>query len=248
MSRPLRIGISACFFHADPQRPIFKGKTLQYVEQSIARWVLAEGVLAYLIPSPEKDVAPFAEDLDGLVLEGGSDVSPTSYGEKPIRPEWAGDRVRDDYETALFKEFVARKKPVLGICRGLQLLNVALGGSLYQDIAFQLPDAKTHRDWNVYDQLFHPITIEPTSLLAKLSGAKVAKVNTVHHQAIKSLGRDLVVEAKSEGDGIIEAVRWKGPAWVYAVQWHPEFQTSSDLLDTRPLLREFLKEAAASRA
>ena len=101
----IKVGISACFFHADPTRPIFTGKTLQYVEQSIAHWVMSSGAIAVMIPSPAGDtqrgdvtLGDNADWLDALVLEGGSDVSPTSYGETPLQPKWAGDRIRDDFE------------------------------------------------------------------------------------------------------------------------------------------------------
>jgi putative glutamine amidotransferase len=244
----LRIGLSACFFHSDPKRPIFKGKTLQYLEQSIAHWVMSEGAMVYMIPSPapgQLGLAEYARDLDGLVLQGGSDVAPESYGEKPLKPEWSGDRVRDVYESALFKEFHAAGKPVLGICRGLQLLNVALGGTLIQDIATQVPKSVTHRDWEIYDQLLHELAPEPGSLVARAAAGKPAKVNSVHHQGIQKLAPGLAVEARCQADGMIEAVRGTAGAWVYAVQWHPEFQDPRDssLLDCKPILREFLKHA-----
>ena len=146
MSERLKIGISACFFHADPARPIFTGKTLQYIEQSVAHWVGSQGALPVMIPSPAGEtsrgavaLADYAGWLDGLVLMGGSDVWPGSYGEEPMNPKWSGDRVRDEYETALTKAFVAAGKPVFGVCRGLQLLNVAFGGTLLQDIGTQQP-------------------------------------------------------------------------------------------------------------
>ena len=254
VTRPLRIGISACFFHADPTRPVFKGKTLLYLEESLVHWVMGQDVLAYLIPSVAHDsplpMAKQVQDLDALVLQGGSDVSPTTYGEAPLKPEWAGDHVRDLYEMSLIREFVRVGKPVLGICRGLQILNVAYGGTLYQDIATQLPEALNHRNWDIYDQNFHNILFEPGSEIAKLyPGSTVAKVNTVHHQAIKALGKDLVIEARSEVDGLVEAIRLKGSASVYAIQWHPEFQHPGDLslLSGTPILFEFLKEARRRR-
>src|SRR5258708_37572975 len=95
----LKIGFSACFFHADASRPIFKGKTLLYMEESLAHWVMSEGDLAYMIPIPAQKGGPtlasLVEPLDGLVLQGGSDVSPQSYGEAPLDPAWNGDFVRD---------------------------------------------------------------------------------------------------------------------------------------------------------
>lgn len=243
----LRIGISSCFFHADPLRPIFKGKTLVYLEQSLGNWVMSEGVLAYLVP-PEPPVGPKLSDLvemfDGIVLQGGSDVSPKNYGEEPLKPEWAGDYVRDQYEIALVKECLARRKPLLGICRGAQLLNVALGGSLYQDIATQVPKARNHRDWAIYDQNFHHIHIVPgTKLAALYPHPGPGKINTVHHQAVKDVAPTLKVEATCVEDGIVEALRYTGDSYAVALQWHPEFQDPSDksLLDGKPVLREFLE-------
>ena len=253
MSAPLRIGFSACFFHADPTRPIFKGKTLLYWEESLAHWVLSEGVLGFLIPTLPTGFSlnEMVSHLDGLVLQGGADVSPRSYGEEPLKPEWAGDKVRDDYEIALVKAFLAAKKPILGICRGAQLLNVAFGGTLYQDIETQVPEARQHRDWHVYDQNYHHIDFEKGSSLERLfPGTKTARVNTVHHQAVRDLGKNLKIEARAEEDGVIEAIRYTGDSYVFAFQWHPEFQDPLDptLLDGKPILREFLSEAQKRRA
>lgn len=247
--KALRIGFSACFFHPDPQRPIFKGKTLLYLEQSIARWVMAQGALAYLIPAPAAgspvDLAALAQPLDGLVLQGGSDLSPLSYGEQPLKAEWTGDAVRDAYEIALVKAFRHQGKPVLGVCRGLQLLNVAFGGSLYQDLATQAQDAGgiQHRDWERYDQNTHALRL--SGHLAALAGASQARVNSVHHQGVKKLGAGLLVEAESQPDGLVEAFRAKEGPHLFAVQWHPEFQDPGDaaLLDSSGFLKEFLGAA-----
>lgn len=245
----LCIGVSACFFHADPLRPIFKGKTLEYVEQSMAHYVMRQGALAYLLPTPPPGggvvLADLVARMDGLVLQGGSDCSPTSYGEEPLDPRWSGDRFRDDYETALVHEFVRQGKPVLGICRGLQLLNVAFGGTLYQDIETQLPGALQHRDWDIYDGNHHDVMVADGTELAAIYGAGLHRINSVHHQSIKDVASGFVVEATCPDDGVIEAVRFASDeAWVYAVQWHPEFQTVGDgLLDPDPLMRAFLTQA-----
>jgi putative glutamine amidotransferase len=250
--RPLRIGVSACFFHKDPKRPVFKGKTLLYLEESLAQWVMRDGTAhAYLIPSsPKERIAAIAAEFDGLLLQGGSDVAPETYGETPMKPEWSGDAVRDQYEIALVEEFVARRKPVLGVCRGAQIVNVAFGGTLYQDVTTQVPASRVHRDWEIYDQNFHEVAFEPGSQLSRLyEGLSFARVNSVHHQAVKVLGRDLVVEARSVEDGIIEAVRGTTPGYVFAVQWHPEFQDPADrrLLPTDPILEDFFEAMKETR-
>jgi putative glutamine amidotransferase len=253
----LKIGVSACFFHADPKRPIFTGKTLQYMEQSIGDWVMSSGALAVMIPHPmgetrrgDVTLDHYAMWLDGLVLQGGSDVWPGSYGETPLRDQWSGDRVRDEYEKALVLAFTNAGKPVFGVCRGLQLLNVAFGGTLYQDIATQHPQALVHRDAVLYDRNFHDIELLPGSRLAALyPGLQRAKVSSVHHQAIKDLAPGMVVEARCPDDGMIEAVRRPGPGFVAAVQWHPEFHRSDEgTLDDSPMLEDFLAAARAAQA
>jgi putative glutamine amidotransferase len=181
--------------------------------------------------------------LDGLVLQGGADIAPETYGESPLNPSWGGDRIRDRYEIALFEEFVRQGKPVFGVCRGCQLINVALGGTLFQDINTQLPDTLEHRCERRYDKNFHAMRVLEGSWLSRLyPGADLARINTIHHQAVKALGKGLVVEAVSEPDGIVEALRWEGPSFVLGVQWHPEFMDPADpeLLDGRPLLEAFL--------
>jgi gamma-glutamyl-gamma-aminobutyrate hydrolase PuuD len=154
MSAPtLKIGVSARILHPQPGALGLQSKTLQYLEQSAAHWVMSRDVLVLMVPTVDKDgllhrsnirLADYARHLDGLVLQGGADVSPSSYGESPLREAWAGDRLRDEYEMELLQEFIEAGKPVLGICRGAQLINVAFGGTLYQDIATQLPEAGAH--------------------------------------------------------------------------------------------------------
>jgi len=197
------------------------------------------------------------------VLEGGSDMWPGSYGEEPLRPEWTGDRIRDQYEIALLRAFVDAGKPVLGICRGLQVINVAFGGTLYQDIATQLPGAIEHRNARLYDQNFHTIEVVPGTRLAELyphpgftapdRPSPHYVVNSVHHQGIKDLAPYFEIEARCPNDGVIEAIRHtsRGPvkSYVAAVQWHPEFHdwNNAAILAGEPLLSDFLAAAHAAR-
>ncbi len=261
MNKPLKIGLSPRFLHNVPTELGFRGKTLQYLEQSIAHWLMTADALVFMIPSIEGGglirrgnirIADYVAELDGLLLQGGTDVSPLTYGETSLKPEWDGDRIRDMYEIDLLQEFVSAGKPVLGICRGLQLINVAFGGTLYQDILAQGgADLLHHHNPKAYDQNYHAITFVAGSGLAKLyPELGSVRVNSIHHQAVKTLGKNLVSEALSVPDGVIEAIRWHGPSHVVGVQWHPEFHDPADtsLLDGNPLLLEFLAEAEKARA
>jgi putative glutamine amidotransferase len=264
MSRPLIIGISARIHH--PVGPVLDlggvyTKTLHFLEQSVAHWVLSKHVLVVMIPAIESEgliersevsLAAYAEQLDGLVLQGGADVAPETYGETPLHPEWAGDRVRDRYEIDLFNAFVADRKPILGICRGCQLINVALGGTLFQDIPTQVPDSISHRDTAVYEKQLHAINLVQGTHLAELyPGRRNAMINSIHHQAVKGLGDNLVIEALGVPDGIVEAIRWRGPSYVFGMQWHPEFLDLHSLdqaqLEGEPILRDFLDAARERR-
>jgi putative glutamine amidotransferase len=256
--RTLRIGVSARIFHPEPGAKGLRGKTLQYLEESIAHWVMSRDVLVFMIPTVGHQgmlhpsnirLRDYAKHLDGLLLQGGADVSPQSYTEAATRHEWPGDRVRDMYELELLHEFIESGKPVLGVCRGCQLINVAFGGTLYQDIATDVPTAGVHVN-DQYDQHRHPIRFPDGSTLVNMfPGHREALVNSIHHQAVKTIGRDLNIEAVSAHDGIIEAVRYRRAPFVMGVQWHPEFHRAGgdELLDCTPLLDTFLRVARETR-
>ncbi|MDY7577017.1 type 1 glutamine amidotransferase [Herbaspirillum sp. RTI4] len=258
LHRTLKIGISARIFHPEPGGQGLRGRTLQYLEESIAQWVMSRDVLVFMIPTVNTNgkvhpshirLRDYAKHLDGLVLQGGADVSPQSYSEEATRPEWNGDRVRDMYELELLHEFVEAGKPVLGICRGCQLINVAFGGTLYQDIASDVPSAIVHVN-NEYDRNHHELYFPPGSTLSGLllSGSKLV-VNSIHHQAVKDLGRDLSIEAISCDDNITEAIRYRKAPFVMGLQWHPEFHRAGgpELLDCTPILDSFLRAARETR-
>ncbi len=231
----IKIGVSPRLLHPQPgARGVFS-KMLHYVEDGIAQWLQSRDALLFVLPLSQR-AADYAQPLDGLVLQGGADISPRAYGEQPLKAEWAGDPVRDGYEIELVRAFTAAGRPVLGICRGAQLINVALGGSLHQDVPAHRTDD--------YDLHAHEVRLEPGSGLARLYGATgPRRVVSIHHQAIKRLAPGLVIEARAE-DGVIEAVRGTGASYLCAVQWHPEFHGGREgFLDGGPLLDEFLKAA-----
>ena len=258
MRRTLRIGVSARIFHPEPGSIGLRSKNLQYLEESIAQWVMSRDVLVFMVPTVNTNgllhpsnitLRHYARHLDGLVLQGGADVSPQTYSENATRPEWVGDRARDVYELELLHEFVDAGKPVLGICRGCQLINVAFGGTLYQDVATNLPEALAHVHTD-YDAHRHAIVFPPGSSLAHMfPNAQRPVVNSIHHQAVKDLGRDIMIEAISDPDGIVEAIRYQRANVVMGLQWHPEFHRAGgvDLLDCTPILDNFLRAARETR-
>ena len=227
--RPLRIGLSARIYHPLPGATGLQSKSLQYLEQSVAHWVMSREVMVFMIPSVSGD---------GIV-----------HRSSILQAEWAGDRLRDAYEMELLHEFMEAGRPVLGICRGAQLINVALGGTLYQDIATQYEAPQIHVNED-YDKHAHNIIWEAGSGLAKLYPEPgSSKVISIHHQAIKAPGKGLRVEARSAEDGLIEAIRLEGKPYVLGLQWHPEFHPpgAPDLLNCNPILDEFLSAARGRR-
>ena len=226
----LKIGIPSCFQYPDLDRLVFGAKTLCYIEKDMARYMVRPDVMPILIPDlAAADLKRFLDELDGFVFMGGTDLAPETYQEQPIG-RWKGDPVRDEFELGIMDYAMKGEKPILGICRGHQLMNAYFGGTLYQDIQTQRPEALKHRDAQIYDQLNHEIHFTKGKLLERIhAGEKSNKVNTIHHQAIKDLGKDLEVLAISPEDGIIEAIQWKKApeGKVMSVQWHPEFHYNS---------------------
>lgn len=178
-----------------------------------------------LVLSPLSGVAhtgTLLDAMDGLVLTGGEDMDPALYGQAPHPQLGNVDPVRDAFELALFRDAEARGMPVLAICRGIQLVNVALGGTLWQDIPSERPDALDHSPSSARDSRTHPVELVAGSRLAKALGTSRCDVNSFHHQSIRDLAPGLVITARAP-DGEIEGVeRARSDPWLLAVQWHPE--------------------------
>lgn len=243
----IKLGVSACFMYPDPDRSVFGHKTLTYLERDMSRFLSKQGVMPVLLPDVAwEQLESYLKEMDGFVFQGGSDISPQSYHEMMIENgRWPGDYYRDQYELKIMDWAFKNKKPVLAICRGFQLANIYFGGTLYQDLRLQTQTEVEHRNAELYDKVFHEVECGPDSLLEKIYGKKNLSVNSVHHQGIKTLGKDLVVDAVCPKDQLIEAFHHKNMKdhFVLAVQWHPEFSHTNqdEVISPEPLLNYFLE-------
>ena len=167
------------------------------------------------------DLDKYLDSIDGIIFTGGEDISPLLFGENPIKEVDTICYDRDKIELELFKRAYNRGMPILGICRGLQLINVALGGTLYQDINRQLPNSLGHISTYNIEGGYHSIDIIDDTILYDILGKEKINVNSQHHQSVKELGKNLRVNALSS-DGIIEGIETTTGNFVLGVQFHPE--------------------------
>src|SRR5699024_2541433 len=181
------------------------------------------GGLPLILPYGTKNVPTLlAQHIDGLYITGGYDIDPHYFNEEPHPQLGQIDPLRDKFELALVHEMIALKKPILGICRGSQIINVALGGTMYQDLSSQKGEPLIQHIQNrPLHYPSHYIKVEKSSFLYRIVKHNNIKVNSNHHQANNQLGRNLRVSAISE-DGVIEAIEREGELFVIGVQWHPE--------------------------
>ncbi len=237
-----------------PARPII-GIPMQTQNTSDAFWVMRKpyvdalrnaGAIPWVIPLLADDPETLREifdRLDGLFLAGGADVSPTRYGEAAKPYLGATDPERDAVETAFVRMSLDARLPIFAVCRGLQLLNVACGGSLHQDIRAEVPAAIKHdyfaADLHIRTACVHDIAVKAGTRIADIFGSASLSVNSMHHQAIKELAPNLIASAFAP-DGIIEAVEAKA-SFAIGVQWHPE-----ELAATDPAMRRLFEAFTAA--
>ena len=215
MKRPL-IGITP--YNSDESLPHRFGIACNYMES-----VLRAGGLPVILPfvTASEEIAPYLELCDGFLLSGGVDIDPALYGEEKLEACGTVSKRRDAFEMAFIPAALSCGKPILGICRGVQSLNVVLGGSLYQDINTQFPITAEHRMQEPVNVVGHAVKIVAGTPLEAIGGKDQYMVNSYHHQAVKKLGKGLEIMAYSE-DGLIEGVYMPARKFVLGVQWHPE--------------------------
>ncbi len=235
-----RIGIP-CQFNdeANTRRHV----TLISQNASYVQCVIDAGGVSLPIPPtlPDAMLREIYEDLDGLLLAGGVDMGPALYGEPPHARLGRQDPARDHVELELTRWALADGLPLFGICRGIQMLNVAAGGSLYQDISSQVEGALQHPNGKApRDAITHTVRVTPGSKLHAILGEAEVGVNSLHHQAVKRIAAGFIVTAESP-DGLVEAMEGVDQPFCLAVQWHPEELT--ELPGMRALFRAFVEAA-----
>jgi putative glutamine amidotransferase len=222
-----------------------KGERLtHFLNQAYAQAIEEAGGKALYFP-PFSSPGMMAETLsmiDGLVLTGGADIHPSYYGEEIVAPVFLSPTQRTDFDLEFFRAALQAGKAILAICHGMQIVNVALGGTLFQDIPSQIPRAIEHRGKDGRGAIRHPVRIKKESRLTEILGGRFEiEVPSIHHQAVKGLGTDLRVSAEAP-DGLVEGVELPGNPRFIGVQWHPEEELESE--PTRRLFRTLIEMAS----
>jgi putative glutamine amidotransferase len=221
MTRPV-IGITSSQLVESASHGTF---TRHSITKDYSDAVLATGGVPIILPFYVDTAEDVFALVDGIILSGGSDLDPALFGETDLHPE-TYDIIpeRDESELGLARLAIERDKPLLGICRGIQVMNVALGGSLYQDVPSQFSDAVAHRQQKreiTPDEPGHTVAAAAGSALERIYGSNLVLVNSFHHQAVKDVAPGMVATGWSE-DGLIEAIEYPGSSFAIGVQWHPE--------------------------
>lgn len=208
------------------------------------RGVQRAGGIAVVLPPWDTDVALLLAGLDGIILSGGADVDPSLYDSAGHPTVYDVDTGRDAGEIEMIRHAIAHNLPLLGICRGAQLLNVALGGTLIEHLPDYVGEQVRHRD-SPPGVAYHSVRLAPDSHLVQIVGEVEPRIASWHHQAIRKVAPDLVAVAWA-ADGTVEAVEMPSHAWMVAVQWHPELTAADDPAQQR--LFDGLVQAARSRS
>jgi len=203
------------------------------------------GLPLILAPGKPADAPDLLDRLDALLLSGGSDIDPALYGRPPHAKLGRVIRERDEFELALCREALRRDLPILAICRGQQVLNVATGGTLLQDLPSDLGSMVEHDPKGQRWQVAHEVKVRAGTQLREILGRDIVPVNSFHHQAVDEVGEGVVVSARAAGDDVVEAIEMPGHRFVLGVQWHPESFWGRPESTFRPL---FAALTSATRA
>ena len=204
--------------------------------------IMASGGIPLIVPmkTGEDELEQLCEVADGFLFAGGVDIDPKYFGEEKLNDTVVIDEIRDTLEIAAMKYVERSGKPVIGICRGIQSVNVGLGGSLWQDIPAQIEGALCHMQKVPGSETTHEVTVKPGTRLYGITGAEKIMTNSFHHQSVKTPGRNLTVSAVTS-DGIIEALESSDDRFIMLFQWHPEFTATTDRISAG-IFDAFVKE------
>ena len=206
--------------------PLYDDRLMSYwMIPGYMKGVQACGGIPVILPltNKEEDMEEIMSRLDGFLITGGPDIDPRLYGEEVVIESGILTPNRDHTEMSVLKKAIAMNKPVLGICRGMQIMNVAMGGTLYQDLASQHPEDCDHTMPKPAIKPYHDVDIMKDTPLYQWIGQEVLGVNTLHHQAVKDLAEGLKVQAISKGGDLVESFWAPEMKFYCGVQWHPEF-------------------------
>ncbi len=214
-----------------------------WITPEYLRWVELAGAVPMLLPLTERteDIAVLLRHCDGVLLTGGHDVDPSYYGAERLEACGPACTRRDEMEFAILRYCLEHGKPVFGICRGLQVMNVFFGGTLWQDLPSERPTDVQHGMQPPYDRAVHTVQAVAETHIGAILGEMVYPVNSLHHQAVCDIAPGLLCSAVSE-DGSVEAVEYPQAPFCMAVQWHPEYLCDAE--DSQKLAAAF---AAACR-
>lgn len=226
-----KIGIIVCGLHDNRQ----------FVTNAYIQSVRYAGGLPFLIPLVKSSAAinDYLSLCDGFLFCGGADITPLLFGQEPVNGIGETNIRLDLFQIRLMRKILETSKPVLAICRGIQILNVACGGTIYQDLSLKSGDLLNHMQTSVSrNEISHKVTVKPGTLLHQITGS-ILYTNSFHHQALDKLGAGLITSAKTS-DSTIEAIEMPSHPFVVGVQWHPEamYQTSPAM---RELFSRFVK-------
>lgn len=218
MNRKPVIGISATYMLREENEPLSQ----HMVSRDYVRGIIAAGGLPLMIPTLRDEVLinDYCDLIDGLLLPGGGDISPRAYGEEPGDKLYGVNEFRDQTEIALIRRMTELGKPIFGICRGMQVLNVAFGGTMYQDVE-SAGFNKHSGDMSRRPEPWHQAVVEKGTRLDTIFENDVLNVNSFHHQGVKELGKGLKITARSKEDGVVEAIEHENGR-IFGVEWHPE--------------------------